>query len=540
MLWACSLETRPIFLSRRMDRRLNDDARATSIRATGPPMTGPANIPDATPPTLGRRTTLRVRLLVALAVLFAIGLSGFGLVTTSLYSRTLSDRLDAQLHAATPLMGAHLLAQAGVADHASPLQESGGPPSDSNQRGPSAANGGHDPSLFIPPGTWGELLSSTGKVLAVAAASTSAGKPSVPTPLPGAGTVVTVPPASGTATWRFVASPSPGGTTTIVAVATSDLNASLTRLITIELLVGLGLLLLVSTAASLLITRSLKPLEDMAETATAIAGGDLTRRVDVETSARELDELRRALNAMLDDIEASFAERQAVEQRLRQFLADASHELRTPLTSIAGFAEILRLGGSSTIDSSLAANRIESEAARMSRLIDDLLLLARMDEVESEPLGEVDLTVIAADACSDAAATDPTRPITLDAPSPAWIVGIEDHLRQAVGNLMTNALRYTPSGSPLDVSVMATEAMVILTVADRGPGIPDESLDKVFNRFFQVDPSRTGSGSGLGLSIVAAVCEESGGEAHARNREGGGLAVELTLPAARSSRLSPA
>ena len=492
----------------------------TSVGALGP----------GSRPASGRRTTLRVRLLLALALLFAVGLSGFGLVTTSLYSRTLSDRLDAQLHAAAPLMTAHLLAHAGVAEHSAPSHGPSGPPSDASQHGPSAANGGQDPSLFIPPGTWGELLSPTSKVLGVAAASTSTGKPTIPTTLPAAGAVITVPPASGSATWRLIATPSPGGTTTVVAVSTSDLDASLTRLVTIEIVVGLGLLLLVSAASFLLITRSLKPLEDMAETATAIAGGDLTRRVDVETSARELDELRRALNAMLDDIEASFAKRQAVEHKLRQFLADASLELRTPLTSIAGFAEILRLGGTSAIDPALAANRIESEAARMSRLVDDLLLLARMDEVEGEPLGAVNLSVIAADACSDAAATDPERKITLEAPAPVLVTGIEDHLRQAVGNLMTNALRYTPAGSPLDITVRAEGEVAHLSVADRGPGIPDSSLPHVFNRFFQVDPSRTGSGSGLGLSIVAAVCEESGGFAEASVRPDGGLLVTLTLP----------
>ena len=166
----------------------------------------------------------------------------------------------------------------------------------------------------------------------------------------------------------------------------------------------------------------------------------------------------------------------------------------------------------------------------MARLVDDLLMLARMDEVEGEPVGEVDLVVVAADACSDAAATDPSRKITLDATSPVRVAGVEDHLRQAVANLMTNALRYTPIGSPLEVEVRVDDTSAVLSVADRGPGIPPESLPQVFNRFFQVDPSRTGSGSGLGLSIVAAVCEESGGVATATNRDSGGLRVMLTLP----------
>ena len=470
-----------------------------------------------------------MQLLLALAILFAIGVSGFGLVTTSLYNRTLSDRLDAQLHAAVPLMATHLLAQAGLSDHPALGSGESAPGTDHGPSGPSAANGGHDPSLLIPPGTWGELLSSSGQVLGVAVTSSSTGKPAIPSPLPANGAVVTVSAASGTGSWRLTASPSPNGTTTVVAVSTSDLTASMTRLITIEILAGLALLLVVSAASFLIITRSLRPLESMASTATAIAAGDLTRRVEVETTARELDELRRALNTMLDEIEASFAEREAIEQKLRQFLADASHELRTPLTSIAGFAEVLRLGGTTTIDPALAASRIESEAARMARLVDDLLLLARMDEVRSRPLEVVDLAIVAADACSDATATDPTRTIMLDADAPAMVIGIEDHLRQAVANVLTNALRYTPTGSPIDVAITVGPERATLSIADRGPGIPADKVGQVFDRFYQVDPSRTGSGAGLGLSIVAAVCDESGGGAKVANRDSGGLVVELTF-----------
>ena len=488
----------------------------------------------------GRTTTVRVRLLVALALLFALGLAGFGLVTTSLYSRTLNDQLDAQLHAAVPLMTTHLVAQAGLPNrqvHAPGNQTlpTGQRPGDS-----SAANGGGDPSLIIPPGTWGELLSLSGKVLAVAVASSSTGQPAVPAALPTDGAIITVPAATGSSSWRLIANPSPGNTTTIVAVSTADVRASLTRLIAIELLVGLGLLMVLSTASFLIITRSLRPLESMASTATAIAAGDLSRRVEVATSARELDELRRALNTMLDEIQASFAEREAVERKLRQFLADASHELRTPLTSISGFAEILRLGGTAAVDPAVAAIRIESEASRMSRLVDDLLMLARLDEVTNEPLVEVDLVILAADACSDAIVTDRTRTITLNAPAPVIVVGVEDHLRQAMANLLTNVLRYTPSGSPIDVSVHNVGSSALVAVNDRGPGIPEALIPQIFDRFFQIDPSRTGAGSGLGLAIVAAVCDECGGLARASNREGGGLSVELLIPLAAAPAPAPA
>ena len=492
----------------------------------------------APPPARSRRAsrvTVRVRLILALAVLFALGLAGFGLVTTSLYSRSLSDRLDSQLRAAEPLMMAHLLNQAGLSAGSDHHPGSVVPPSEQSTGQPSAANGGQDPSLLIPPGTWGELVGSDGTVLKVAVASDSTGKPTIPASLPAAGTIITVPGASGTSSWRLTASPSPNGTTTVVAVSTADLDASMARLITIELLVGCGLLLILSSASFLIITHALRPLESMAETASAITEGDLSKRVEVATSARELDELRRALNTMLDKIEASFAEREVVERKLRQFLADASHELRTPLTSIAGFAEILRLGGTDAVDPSLAASRIESEAARMTRLVDDLLILARMDETRSQPLGPVDLSIIAADACSDATAVDPSRTITLEAPESVVVAGIEDHLRQAVTNLIANALRYTPSGSPITVVVERAQGRGLITVNDRGPGIPEDQIPKIFDRFFQVDPSRTGAGSGLGLSIVSAACEESGGSASAKNRPSGGLAISIAIPLLRLS-----
>ena len=441
-----------------------------------------------------------------------------------------SDRLDSQLRAAEPLMSAHLLSQAGLSTGPDHHPIGGVPPLGQDAGHLSAANGGQDPSLLIPPGTWGELVSSSGTVLKVAVASDSKGKPQVPATLPPAGSIITVPGASGTSSWRLAASPSPNNTTTVVAVSTADLDASMARLITIELLVGFGLLLLLSSASFLIITRALRPLESMAATATAIAEGDLSRRVEVETSARELDELRRALNTMLDEIEASFAEREAVEKKLRQFLADASHELRTPLTSIGGFAEILRLGGTQAVDPALAASRIESEAARMTRLVDDLLVLARMDETRSQPLGPVDLSIVAADACSDATVVDPSRTITLEANDSVVVAGVEDHLRQAVANLMANALRYTPPGSPIEVVVDREGEHGAITVNDHGPGISEEQLPKIFDRFFQVDPSRTGAGSGLGLSIVAAACEESGGGASAKNSPTGGLAVSLSIP----------
>jgi two-component system OmpR family sensor kinase len=234
---------------------------------------------------------------------------------------------------------------------------------------------------------------------------------------------------------------------------------------------------------------------------------------------------------MLDDIEAAFRDRDATEERLRQFLADASHELRTPLTSIQGFAELFRLGTDNpNLDLPVVMRRIEQEAARMRTLVDDLLLLARMDQTRPLQRRPVDLAVLAADACTDASATDPARPITLDAPEPVVVSGDDAHLRQAIANLVTNALRHTPVGTAIDVAVQRAGGEATVTVADRGPGLPPDVLPRVFDRFWQGNAARTGAGAGLGLAIVAGVAAEHGGRVAVDNRPGGGAVFTLTLP----------
>ena len=234
---------------------------------------------------------------------------------------------------------------------------------------------------------------------------------------------------------------------------------------------------------------------------------------------------------MLDDIEEAFHERDVTEQRLRQFLADASHELRTPITSIQGFAELFRVGADhAQVDLPTILRRIEEESARMRLLVEDLLLLARLDEtreVEAEP---VDLAVLAADACSDAVAADRERPVTLDAPEPVVVRGDEAHLRQAIANLVSNALSHTPPGTALEVQARRTADGAEVTVRDHGPGLDPATLDHVFDRFWQADTARSGSGSGLGLSIVAGIAAEHGGTATATNAPGGGAAFTLRLP----------
>jgi two-component system OmpR family sensor kinase len=481
-----------------------------------------------------RRTTVRIRLILALALIFSIGLVGFGFVTTSLYSRSQNQQLAAQLESVVPAVSVHLTEAAGLnAPSGSDGAGSTILPTETIPQQLHAPGGqGGPPPIVIAPGTFGELLSRGGVVLASLQVSASIGTPEVPTSLPAHGQSVTVPAKTGSSSWLLTTSDGPDGTIVVVAVPTAGVDSSLAHLITIEVITGLILLLLLGAAAYLLISSALRPLESMAETATAIAGGDLRRRVEVETTARELDDLRRALNTMLDEIELSFAQREATELRLRQFLADASHELRTPLTSITGFAEVLGMEGADKEDAELAAERIKSQSARMARLVDDLLTLARLDERRAVPVGSVDLSLVAADACTDAAAIDRTRSIRLSAEEPVEVTANEDHIRQAVANLMGNVLRHTPEGSPVEVKVSRDATNAILTVRDHGPGIPDESLAKIFDRFYQIDPSRTGSGSGLGLSIVGAIIEELHGSVAVENVSDGGCRFTFQLPLA--------
>jgi two-component system OmpR family sensor kinase len=241
---------------------------------------------------------------------------------------------------------------------------------------------------------------------------------------------------------------------------------------------------------------------------------------------------------MLGQLESAFKERERNEARLKQFVADAAHELRTPLAAIRGYAELYRSGGIAPGDElSQAMARIEGEGMRMGSLVDDLVLLARLDQ--QQPLGreEVDLADLARDAVADLKATEPDRPVDLDAPSPAIVLGDEARLRQVLANLLTNARVHTPAGTPVHVAVVAdgqANREVVLRVADEGPGIDADQRARIFERFYRTDASRSRDtgGSGLGLSIVAAVVHAHGGRAAADGEPGGGAVFTVHLPAA--------
>ncbi|PRY49110.1 two-component system OmpR family sensor kinase [Knoellia remsis] len=342
--------------------------------------------------------------------------------------------------------------------------------------------------------------------------------------------------------WRFVAGTVGGNEATFaVGVPLQSVKQTVTRL-----LVTTGALSALVLAVSALlgwyaVRRAFRPLAQIEDTAAAIAGGDLTRRIPVRQAEDEVTSLSRSLNAMLAQIESSFAVREASEDRMRQFVADASHELRTPLATVRGYAELHRQGAiSDPADTRAAMERIESESGRMSGLVEDLLTLARLDEEPVAAMGEVDLTVLAADATADARVRAPERRISLVGLSgpldvtPAW--GSESRLRQVVTNLVANAVRHTPEGTPIEVAVGVDGPDGVLEVRDHGAGIPSGTAHRVFERFYRADPSRTrgaggkGGGNGLGLAIVAAIVSAHDGRVGVQETPGGGATFVVRVP----------
>jgi two-component system OmpR family sensor kinase len=282
------------------------------------------------------------------------------------------------------------------------------------------------------------------------------------------------------------------------------------------------------------------PIEDMAVAADAIAAGDLSRRVDHPGAGTEAGRLGIAFNAMLERITQAFREREASEERVRRFAADASHELRTPLTSILGYAELWRAGGlRDQAQLGDAMGRVEQEGRRMAALVEDLLLLARLDQHRAPERAPVRLDLLVDDAVRDARAVEPDRPIDV-AVTPVVVEGDEAQLRQVVGNLLTNARTHTPAGTPVHVAVSLDGASgrARFEVADEGPGMAPEVAAKVFDRFYRADSSRAraAGGTGLGLAIVQGIADAHGGKASVSSEVGRGSRFVVELPATADFR----
>jgi two-component system OmpR family sensor kinase len=326
----------------------------------------------------------------------------------------------------------------------------------------------------------------------------------------------------------------PDGSKLVVAAPLTEVEASLHHLLLIELLVSLGVVAAIVGLGLWLVRLSLRPLARIEQTAGAIAAGDLSRRIENADERTEVGRLSVALNAMLGQIESAFAERTASEQRLRRFVGDASHELRTPLASVKAYAELFERGARDRPeDLARAMAGIEREADRMGVLVDDLLLLARLDQGRPLERKEIDLTEVAREAVDVARVLEPDRPLDLVAPEPVVVEGDPERLRQVVDNLLANVRAHTPAATPATVSVARQNGTALLEVSDEGPGLTDEQAERVFERFYRGDPARSRSegGTGLGLAIVAAIARAHEGDVEVERRDGSGVVFRVSMPA---------
>lgn len=348
--------------------------------------------------------------------------------------------------------------------------------------------------------------------------------------------------------WRAVSVSGPRGDCVTVAVDLIDVNSTLRSLIWLQIGIGLGVLVVLAVLSSAVVQRSLRPLVEIEEAAAAIAAGELDRRVPQRDPRTEVGQLSLALNGMLAQIQrgvaasdASADQARGSEERMRRFITDASHELRTPLTTIRGFAELYRQGAARDMD--LLMTRIEGEARRMGVLVEDLLVLARMDAQRPLERRRVDLLALASDAVHDARAVAPGRAISLevlDGPGTPEVIGDDARLRQVLGNLVANALQHTPSTAPVVLRVGTVGDDAVLEVQDAGPGIAPADAERVFERFYRADTSRTraSGGTGLGLSIVDALVRAHAGRVSVRTAPGEGCCFRVEIPRVTESEFS--
>lgn len=457
--------------------------------------------------------SLLARLLTGVLALAALGLVSAAGITTILLRQVLLDGIDQQLSVTAEQAGHDLRREGAV---------------------PSA----HE-RVAYPEGTYAELRRDD---LVVASFIASAGpmtddRPLLPGDLSSPQQALphrfTTPAADDVPAYRVAVAPaSSTGEVMLTAVPLGSVTSTLTRLAWIQALVIIVVLVLLAFAARAAIRIGLRPVGDIAQTAAAIAEGDLARRVPADART-EIGQLGTVLNAMLAHIQDVVEDRDASRRRLRQFVADAGHELRTPLTTVRGYAELLRRGGipdQSGADDALW--RIEQEAVRMEGLVDDLLLLARLDRRRPLRQDPVDLAVLAGDAVTDARIAAPDRMITLAVESTPIVRGDDARLRQVAANLLANTRVHTPVGTAVVVRVATADAAAVLDVADDGPGIDAQSVTSVFDRFYRSDRARarTHGGSGLGLAIVASIVEAHGGTVEVFSVAGEGATFRIHLP----------
>ncbi|MEY9965543.1 two-component system OmpR family sensor kinase [Streptacidiphilus sp. MAP12-16] len=472
--------------------------------------------------------SLRGRLLVLAVALLALGLAVSDTLVLGTVRVQMVKRVDDQLRRAAAPMQRHLVV--GQAPEHMGMPRGGALPSqfvvafrqsDGSytplQRQPVSAS---DPQPSLPPLTDAEAAARVDKPF-------------------------TVPSDHGGGTWRvlYLHMDSTSSVVLVVASSMDDTNATLAKLGDGFLAIGGAVLMLLALAGWFAVRAGLRPLERIETTATEIAAGHpLSHRMPEGAQHTEVGRLAGSLNTMLEQIESAFAARAASEDRMRRFVADASHELRTPLAGIRGFAELYRMGAlSEDADIKRTMARIESEAIRMGGLVEDLLTLARLDEQRPLELAPMDLRTLAADALHDTTALDPSRPVALTGPggdcgpAAALVLGDEARLRQVVTNLVGNAVKHTPPGSPVRIGVGTMDGHGVIEVADHGPGLTPDQAARVFERFYRVDSSRSrqdGGGAGLGLAIVSALTTAHHGEVQLLTAPGAGTVFRIRIPAA--------
>lgn len=477
------------------------------------------------------RVPLRTQLVLLLTGTIALVVLATSLAGTAALRTYLVDRIDAQL----------------VASLAAPVEGRFGPDGPAGRRGPR-----RDVAVTTLEYTEAGTLRP-----ASAARLAAVGGPDVPDPTVLPDRPSEVDDVSADRRWRVLAAPDPDGGTVLVAVPLDGVEDTGSRLLLINAALGLLALAGGGLIAWWAVRRSLQPLVTVEETAEVIAAGDLGVRVPYADPRTEVGSLATSFNAMVDRFEAAYsaqqrseAEARASEDRMRRFVADAGHELRTPLTSIRGFAELFRQGAARDPDQlATVLRRIEDEAARMGLLVEDLLLLARLDQDRPLRQERVDLLTVATDVVAAAATVHGhTHAVELTAPVGSAlpvVLGDDARLHQVVSNLVGNAVAHTAPGTRVQVTVSADERAVRVEVRDDGAGMPPEVVSRVFERFYRADGSRTrvgaaSAGSGLGLAIVSALVAAHGGTVDATSSPGHGSTFTVTLPSAAAAATLPA
>ena len=488
-------------------------------------------------------TSLRTRLLAGVLLLSAAGLVALAAITYTEQRSFLEGRVDQEIRGAAPAL-THVLDGGGSAERLSAAGAiaQGGVGSNAGPGAGGTAPGG-PPGPNLPPGTYGLRLDAAGKAtgspVLIGYGQAALPAPKIPARVPIEKLFTVGSAGSSGLQYRVYVTRDPQSVAlqsaglTLAAVPLREVEATLSHLRFVETLEILGILAALALTAFFVVRLGLRPLDRMEVTAGEIAAGELSRRVSPATARTEIGRLGLALNAMLERLERAFAQRQASEERLRRFLADASHELRTPLASIRGYAELFRMGATrDEAGTRLAMRRIEEESQRMGLLVEDLLTLARLDEAPGLRREPVDLAALTRDAVQDARATAPDRSIALTAAGSAVLSGDAHQLRQVLANLLRNALVHTPERTPIEVAVEQDAGHITLSVRDYGPGLPGEEPELLFDRFWRAEGGRERGrgGAGLGLAIVAGVVAAHGGHVSAANAPGGGALFVVRLP----------